>query len=350
MPSLARRTVSNAGWAGTCRVLTGVVSLATVPVFIGRLGAASYGIYVLIQSLLGVTGLFNLGFGEAAIKYTAEADGRGDTASMARYFRNVLAVSLVVTAAVFGLVVLCAGILADTLLRASPDQREVAVASLFWFGLAWVGRNINGALATLPAARQRYDQIVLIREGAVVLERVLALAVLGFGGGLVDVFQVQIVPQIVAGILFAAAARRALPGVSLVPRFDAACLARSFRFILRGDPGNHERYLGHPDRTRFRPGPDLQLPAGSARGGARELRVHDRQLVARSDRNARLRTARLVRPAVPAVMARRRSRPGGACGTSYEPGRTDSSGCGGSPGVLPGRNGADGMERQDRAG
>jgi len=201
-----------------------------VPVFIGRLGAASYGIYVLIQSLLGVTGLFNLGFGEAAIKYTAEADGRGDTASMARYFRNVLAVSLVVTAAVFGLVVLCAGILADTLLRASPDQREVAVASLFWFGLAWVGRNINGALATLPAARQRYDQIVLIREGAVVLERVLALAVLGFGGGLVDVFQVQIVPQIVAGILFAAAARRALPGVSLVPRFDAACLARSFRF------------------------------------------------------------------------------------------------------------------------
>ena len=103
--SLGRRAITNAGWAGTCRVLTGIVSLITVPVFIDRLGATSYGIYVLIQSLLGVTGLFNLGFGEAAIKFVSEADGRGDTTKMMHYFRNTLAVSLVVTAAGFGLLI-----------------------------------------------------------------------------------------------------------------------------------------------------------------------------------------------------------------------------------------------------
>src|SRR2546428_10163417 len=116
MSSLARRTISNAGWAGACRVLVGFVSLITVPVFIHRLGATSYGIYVLIQSLLGVTGLFNLGFGEAAIKFVSEAEGRGDTSMMMRYFRNTLAVSLVVTAVVFGLLILLAGVLASALL------------------------------------------------------------------------------------------------------------------------------------------------------------------------------------------------------------------------------------------
>src|SRR5436309_7491487 len=123
MSLLARRTISNAGWAGACRVLVGVVSLITVPVFIHRLGATSYGVYVLIQSLLGVTGLFNLGFGEAAIKFVAEEDGRGDTTKMMRYFRNILAVSLVVTGVVFGLLILVAGPLADILLRADPQQR-----------------------------------------------------------------------------------------------------------------------------------------------------------------------------------------------------------------------------------
>jgi len=206
------------------------VSLITVPVFIDRLGATSYGIYVLIQSLLGVTGLFNLGFGEAAIKYVAEADGRGDTAKMMRFFRNALAVSIVVTAVVFGLLVMVSGILADVLLHADVRQREVAVAALTWFGVAWMARNINGALSTLLAARQRYDRVVIIREGAVVLERVLSLVVLTFGGGLVTVFQSQIIPQLIAGLLFAVSTRQVIPGVSLTPRFDAECLARSFRF------------------------------------------------------------------------------------------------------------------------
>src|SRR5438093_5375047 len=196
MSLLARRTISNAGWAGGCRVLVGLVSLITVPVFIHRLGATSYGIYVLIQSLLGVTGLFNLGFGEAAIKYVAEADGRRDTAAMMSYFRNVMAVSILVTVAVFGLIALTASFVAHALLRVAAAQRGMAIASLIWFGVAWAGRNINNALATLPAARQRYDSIVRIREGAVVFERLLALAVLAFGGGLVAMFQSQIVPQI----------------------------------------------------------------------------------------------------------------------------------------------------------
>src|SRR2546425_4106935 len=228
--SLGRRAISNAGWAGTCRVLTGIVSLITVPVFINRLGATSYGVYVLIQSLLGVTGLFNLGFGEAAIKFVAEADGSGDTTKMMRYFRNTLAVSLVVTAVVFGLLIMVAGVLADRLLRAEGREKEVAVAALTWFGVAWMSRNINGALSTLLAARQRYDRVVMIREGAVVLDRVLSLAVLTFGGGLVAVFQSQIVSQVIAGVLFVVATRQIVPGASLIPRFDAECLAKSFRF------------------------------------------------------------------------------------------------------------------------
>ena len=228
--SLGRRAISNAGWAGTCRVLTGLVSLITVPVFIHRLGATSYGIYVLIQSLLGVTGIFNLGFGEAAIKFVSEADGRGDTTKMMNYFRNTLAVSLVVTGAGFGLLIMVAGVLAGTLLRAEGQQKEIAVAALIWFGVAWMGRNINGALSTLLAAKQRYDRVVLIREGGVVLERVLSLAVVMCGGGLVAVFQSQIVPQLIAGSLFAVSTRRVIPDASLIPRFDRECLAKSFRF------------------------------------------------------------------------------------------------------------------------
>jgi O-antigen/teichoic acid export membrane protein len=50
---------------------------AAVRIYIGQLGLASYGIFTLAMSVLGIAGVFNLGLGEATTKFVAQYQSRG---------------------------------------------------------------------------------------------------------------------------------------------------------------------------------------------------------------------------------------------------------------------------------
>lgn len=230
--SFSRRVLANASWAGVARIIAIALNLVTVPVFMARLGVTGYGIYVLIQGFVGVTGLFSLGFGEAAIKYMAEGRARRDAQLVGRYFRNALWLFIIVSCLGFLLLAIASSAVVGGIFRIAPEHRAVARAALVWFGCAWAFRNVNSAFSTIPAADQRYDIVIAIRDGANILERLLGLIVVTCGGGLTTVFQSQMIPQLLAMLCYWIVDKRLLPEVSLLPSCDATVFRKFARFGL----------------------------------------------------------------------------------------------------------------------
>jgi O-antigen/teichoic acid export membrane protein len=62
---------------------TGVGFLLT-PFLIGRLGADSYGLFLLVTSVSGFLGVMDLGLGQATVRYVAYYCGREDLAGINR--------------------------------------------------------------------------------------------------------------------------------------------------------------------------------------------------------------------------------------------------------------------------
>ncbi len=64
--------IKNALYNSGSFFLISLVSFVTLPFFIGKLGVERYGIYVLVTSLLGYYGIFDLGLGQGLIKFVSE--------------------------------------------------------------------------------------------------------------------------------------------------------------------------------------------------------------------------------------------------------------------------------------
>jgi len=222
--SLTRRVASNAAWSGGARLLAIALNVVTIPLFLRGLGGQQFGIYALIQSLTGLTGLLNLGVGEATIKYMAENLGRGRPDESVRYFRNGLMVQIIVGLLGFLFLAVVAPIFFQKLLQIDPEYRAVASRGLVWFGCAWAMRTINAGLHVVPISHQRYDIAISLREGATMLERLLGIAVVLAGGTLSHIFQVQLLAQSLVTVASAGINLRLMPGLRLLPILDRDAL------------------------------------------------------------------------------------------------------------------------------
>ncbi len=102
--SVSRRfftnTVLNFGGQGFLLVLT----FATAPYIVHRLGAELFGIVALVQTVAGFAGIVNLGIGRALTKYVSELYWKNDVQAINRLFQTAWTTCLI--AGTVGLVVL----------------------------------------------------------------------------------------------------------------------------------------------------------------------------------------------------------------------------------------------------
>lgn len=228
--NLRTLVLKNALWNGGSRLVVILLNLVTVPVFIVKLGGSNYGVYVLILSLLSVMQLFCMGTGEATIKFMAESEGKGKRDDTERYFRNGL--FCFISASLIGMITVMAlsEFLIGKVLNIAAADQGVYRLSLLWFVFGWIFRNLNVGLWNIPIALQRYDIIVPIRDGEIIVERLLGLGVVLLGGGIVEIFQAQLFTLIVAIIISIWVVRRLMPGVVLIPALDWGTVRKMLRF------------------------------------------------------------------------------------------------------------------------
>jgi O-antigen/teichoic acid export membrane protein len=79
-----RRIALSAAVSVIAKLLSVVVSLATVPLTIGYLGNERYGVWLTVTSVVGMMSFADLGIGNGLLTKIAEADGRGDQEALTR--------------------------------------------------------------------------------------------------------------------------------------------------------------------------------------------------------------------------------------------------------------------------
>ena len=105
-----RRAAKNAGWSGLGFLVAPALQLLATPYLIEKLGIDVYGIWMLLNSVISVSGLASLGFGAAAIKFVSKYRARGEPEMVIRVLRSTLA-----------LFILLAGTLALISFLIAPD-------------------------------------------------------------------------------------------------------------------------------------------------------------------------------------------------------------------------------------
>jgi len=191
MPTIARHLMRSTASNVAGQVVVLGVWFALTPFMVHRLGAANYGLWVLVASLVAYGNLLDLGVGAAVTKYVAElrARGRPDEAS------DLIATALAMYCVVALLVVLASvpfALVVPHLFNIAPEQRSDARWVVFLTGLALAVRLPTTTAYAVLRGLQRFDLNNLIGVSATIFQAAAIVAVLLLGGGVVGLAAIAI--------------------------------------------------------------------------------------------------------------------------------------------------------------
>lgn len=151
------------------------VSLVTIPIYLGLIGEARYGVLAIAWLLLGYFGLFDLGLGRATAQRIAAL--RGGTASeRAKTFWTALTLN-VGLGVVGGLLIWpIAAYFFGNVFKIEDALRPEIQAAVPWLVLAVPLATLSGVLSGALQGRQRFLELNLISVSGTVLFQLLPLA------------------------------------------------------------------------------------------------------------------------------------------------------------------------------
>lgn len=89
------RHLKNAGWSTAEYLFYPLLMLAATPIYVARLGAADYGLWMLVSAITGFGGAANLGMGAATVRFVALSRGGGGISDVAGVVRQTLSIALI---------------------------------------------------------------------------------------------------------------------------------------------------------------------------------------------------------------------------------------------------------------
>lgn len=227
---MLKRLAQNSLWNVASLVVALLIGFITTPIVLSLLGISRYGLWVILVSVLFPLGLTNLSFGQATIKYVAEADGRSDLNEAGIYVRNTFLFNLIVGVVGAIIIAVLASWLTTQVFRIEPADQQLAEACLLWLGFGWLVQQILQTFSSVPIGFQRYDLASIGNIIYSLLAAFLSILVLYRTHDLLRFVQARILVQALAVGGWFLLARRLLPGISLLPKWNRVAFRRSFRF------------------------------------------------------------------------------------------------------------------------
>jgi O-antigen/teichoic acid export membrane protein len=226
-----RGALANAGWNVFATIWGFAMSFIIASLLIHTIGAAQYGILLLVWSVTGILGVMNFGFGEATLRYAAYHYGEGNICGVNRVIGSTLLFYLVICIVVFVGFSAAAPVLVTFFSIPASEHRLVAwllrlAVLLFSLNL------ISCVYGNIPLALQRYD----IGTKITVLQSLLRsggyIFLVFFKFGLLPLILWDAVVQIGTLYVQAAVIRRISPGTKLMPALSFRGLRETLGFSI----------------------------------------------------------------------------------------------------------------------
>jgi O-antigen/teichoic acid export membrane protein len=192
-----------------------VVALAflCIPLIVGRVGNEQFGLLSLLWMFVGYFGVFDLGLGQASVKFLSESVTRADARTTAAIIRATgwmsLSLGLASGLAVMGI----AAYGVDRFLTISPAFTREATRASFILALGLPAVLLQSSLRAVPTAFNRFDIVNALQALGGVLQWVGASVAVLCGGELVAVVIVTVAARYVLAGLYVYAALRFVPEI-----------------------------------------------------------------------------------------------------------------------------------------
>ena len=180
-------SVKNVLWSGASYLAAPAVQLVCAPFLIHRLGTDVYGVWMLVNSVLAVSGLASLGLGDATIKYVAQYRAKNDPEAVVRVIRSTLTL-YVLLGLLAALVISALAPLLATRVFGLPEQHRVLAIQAMRVA-AW-GLLLRFIYATVEAVARGFERYDLESKYAIfntIATVTTACAVVAAGYGLVQI-------------------------------------------------------------------------------------------------------------------------------------------------------------------
>lgn len=184
---LFRKALQNASWSSADYILLPILWLFATPFFVHRLGVAEYGIWMLVNSIVGFMGVMSFGVGDATVKYVSTYRGRKDLDGIILIVRSTLTLYVTLGLITAGLAYVLAPTLIDHVFKVIPQNRDLAVAAVRVGGLGMAVRFLDGIFLSILRGYERYDlaaRVNMVSNSATIF---LNIALIAAGYGIIEV-------------------------------------------------------------------------------------------------------------------------------------------------------------------
>jgi O-antigen/teichoic acid export membrane protein len=232
----SRRVAGNVLMSGLGRAWSALAIVITVPVIVHHIGVPAYGIFTLVNVLLGYVAFLDFGLTAAVVRSVAIHRGRGDDAALERSIGTALTALMGLGVAGGAVIFLVAPLLVTSVFHV-PGQLEAD--GIFAFRVAAFGFACNLTLVVFSAISQGLQRLDVFASRTVLLgtaNAVAQIAAVSLGGGLRWLALVTVALTVCSFAVFVLATRRLLPDTSIRPRLDGAAFRElagfgSMRFL-----------------------------------------------------------------------------------------------------------------------
>jgi O-antigen/teichoic acid export membrane protein len=220
-------TVSNMG--GQAVVI--VCSLALVPIIVHRVGAADYGIWIVVDAVVTFVYLVDAGMSLGLVKYVSEYDVRGEPEKSARMYAAAFWFYALVGAAVAG--VGCAVAFGLSEMSSLEEHTRAVLPGVVAFSALGVGISIPGiAPVAVLQGLQRFALLNTVLAVAAVLGVAATIVALALDTGIVGVAAANAVCSVITFLAMLLITRRVAPTVARASLRDRSGGRQLFSFSI----------------------------------------------------------------------------------------------------------------------
>jgi len=224
-----RRSVRNAAFNAGEGVVTPLLWVISTPIFVRQLGTDHFGIWMLVNSVIGAGGLLSLGLTDATTKYVSKYRALNDLPSVRRVTQATLFLYLLLGTLGALIVLAIAPYLAGEVFKLADANRPVARLALQIGGLGILARFVDNVFFSVFQGFERYDlnarTTVLVNALTMTVNVGLALA----GKGLAVLLGTTVCFIFLGSVTKAVLIRRT---VDTNMRFVPWCTRGSFRELM----------------------------------------------------------------------------------------------------------------------
>lgn len=228
--SLFKKGLKNAGWSMIDYLVMPILMILATPFLIHRLGAGSYGIWMLVNGFVGMLGVMGFGLGEATIKYVSHFRAREDMSSVLRVVRSTLTMYGALGVLTAGVYYLGAPLLVGRVFKVEPELTVIAIQALRLGGVLMAFKLVDSVFLAVLRGFERYDLSARINMPMKVLNISMAVTLAMTGHGIVTILLGTLGQVCVSICIQSWFAGRLISSFNFLPVIDLKMLREVFSF------------------------------------------------------------------------------------------------------------------------